>query len=406
MTLRILLCLHERPYPPRSGGDQRDMLLYHALSKLGTVRTLLFLPDGLDEQGQAVLREHVGLVGVEPRPRVNEPPPSRLGRALMPLRLRLPGRQLGLRSNRRMIRAVRRAVAQEQIDLVVLRPLELAMRFSGLSMKRVLVDVDDMPSERCLSRLRDAPHMSRLRKVVLAADARVYRRAQRRTFAQLRTGWIVSPDHADRVAGGQYTWLPNIPYCFGPGGAPQVQPADDASQVVLFVGPPAFPINRDGLQRFIAGVWPQVRQRCPQARLRIVGKVKPEDPLDWARAEGVELAGFVDDLVAEYRQCAFTVAPIYGGTGTNIKVLETLAYGRTCAMSPFAQRGYQGYLVDGRHVRVCGDDQTFAAACVELLHNPNARRELAAAGQKVIDATFNFDTFSRIVAEQVAQVMG
>ena len=52
-----------------------------------------------------------------------------------------------------------------------------------------------------------------------------------------------------------------------------------------------------------------------------------------AALPNVEVSGFVQDLPPVYERAAFTVAPIYWGGGTKIKVLESLAYGRTCVAS-------------------------------------------------------------------------
>jgi len=119
--------------------------------------------------------------------------------------------------------------------------------------------------------------------------------------------------------------LPNTPY------TPPAQPFPQTnSPVLLFVGSLWYAPNREGIDRFLTRCWPAIKSAHPEARLLLVGAAPPAVRQAWEQYPDVSAPGFVDDLGEAYRNAAFTIAPIYSGGGTNIKILESLAYGRAC----------------------------------------------------------------------------
>jgi glycosyltransferase involved in cell wall biosynthesis len=87
---------------------------------------------------------------------------------------------------------------------------------------------------------------------------------------------------------------------------------------------------------------------------------------------GVEVVGFVPDLVQELDATRVVVAPIWFGGGTRIKVLEALAAARPVVGPPAAVEriGFK----DGEHGFVAEDPESFGRAIVRVL----ADDELAA----------------------------
>lgn len=144
------------------------------------------------------------------------------------------------------------------------------------------------------------------------------------------------------------------------------------STTMLFVGSLRWPPNRSGVLRFIEQVLPRIRREVPSATLRVVG----EDSAQLNGKEGVSGAGFVDDLVAEYRAAALVVCPTFSGSGSNVKLAEAAQFGKAAVATGFAARGFEGYLAPGRDMAVADTDEEFAAACVRLLTNDGARRQM------------------------------
>ena len=198
--------------------------------------------------------------------------------------------------------------------------------------------------------------------------------------------------------------LPNIPFTDGAS-----IPFDDANQqkdnVALFVGSMRHPVNVDGIDQFIRCSWPKVLSSKGDAVLRVVGSgMTDQQKREWNRFEGVKAVGFVEDIDSEYRQCAFSIIPLHDGGGTKIKLVESLAYQRTCVVTPHAARGFEGVLLDNEDISVGADDREFVAKCLALFADKRKRDAMAKSGKKKVDAHFSYNAFRRIVAETVSRV--
>ena len=124
------------------------------------------------------------------------------------------------------------------------------------------------------------------------------------------------------------------------------------------------------------------------------------------KVAGVVPVGFVADLTSAYRECAFTVAPIFSGGGTNIKVLESLAFGRACVLTEHAHRGYQKTLRHLESVYVAKSAAEMTAGCVELLGKPALCETMGKQGAGIVSEHFSFEAFSKVVEATVLQVLG
>ncbi|MFT4173281.1 MAG: glycosyltransferase [Rhodocyclaceae bacterium] len=177
------------------------------------------------------------------------------------------------------------------------------------------------------------------------------------------------------------------------------------SNTLVFVGALWYRPNADAMDWFCGAVWPLVRQAMPQARLLIVGAAAPDVRERWNALPGVEAPGFVDDLAAAYAQAAFAISPIRLGGGSNIKVPEALAHGRTCVLTPFSFDGFRGQLVADEHVRVAATAQDFARTCVQLLDDTGLRSRLARAGHAHALKCFSRERFAAVVDAAVMRAV-
>jgi glycosyltransferase involved in cell wall biosynthesis len=130
-----------------------------------------------------------------------------------------------------------------------------------------------------------------------------------------------------------------------------------------------------------------------------------EQRTKWCAYPGVVAKGYVENLETVYREAAFSVVPIFEGGGTKIKVLESLAYGRTCVVAEHSVRGHEHVLKDGDSISVAKDEAELAAHCIRLLSHPRACAQMAERGADVVAKSFSFDSFSRRVATDVEKVM-
>ncbi|HEX3999710.1 MAG TPA: glycosyltransferase family 4 protein [Pirellulales bacterium] len=118
---------------------------------------------------------------------------------------------------------------------------------------------------------------------------------------------------------------------------------------------------------FIADSWQQIRARCPDALLEIVGSVCQNAGLAAAAAidDRIVLRGVVPNTADIYDGPAAVICPLLVGSGLKIKLVESLAHGKATVASPIAAQGLTTGIGAGF---VCAKSPSeFANAAVRLL---------------------------------------
>ena len=276
-------------------------------------------------------------------------------------------------------------------DAVVVRYVSLSMLVPLLWWRRLIIDADDMlrsvpaapPSSKQLVKLRNF-----LATRIVACAAGV---------------WVVNPRDRCAVRGEKAACLGNVFHA----------PADNRRRLkpvpgrILMVGLIEHPPNLQGLQWFIEKVLPQLLSAVPEAELHVVGRF-PSWLKDAVPAR-VVLRGFVKDVSAEYDQASLVIAPVHAGGGTQIKVVEALAYARPLVTTSFAWAGFSQVLKHGEHLAVADEPGDWVARCLEVLLQPKYAEAMGARGAAISSqfhpsamvATVR-DTLQRVIPQQVA----
>ena len=121
------------------------------------------------------------------------------------------------------------------------------------------------------------------------------------------------------------------------------------SKDLLFVGKLSYEPNSQGIQWFLNFVWPELKRRQPSIGLSIVSVNEPNESLKKLIKEssGVRLLISVDDLADVYNQHLLTIVPLFMGSGSNIKLAESLYYLRRVVSSPFGAKGFEQFVSSG-----------------------------------------------------------
>lgn len=154
-------------------------------------------------------------------------------------------------------------------------------------------------------------------------------------------------------------------------------PADPFN--ILFVGTGSYQPYEHGLSWFVREVLPRVRERVP-ATFCAVG-APPSKP---QTGPGVEYAGRVASLLPFYEGAHAVVVPVFYGSGTRLKVLEAMAYGRPVVSTPLGAEGLPVRAPE--HLDVAADAPTFAAALITLAIGSVDAGTAAAVEQRLASA--------------------
>jgi glycosyltransferase involved in cell wall biosynthesis len=277
--------------------------------------------------------------------------------------------------------AVRRELESRAYDVVWLNGLGIA-RYLPLARSlqpraRVVLDQHNVESDRFVQFAR---RQRGLRRLVADAEARAARRWERDVLRAVDAVGAISRDDARayrELAGVEALTVPQL--------VPLAErKAEAEGPGFCWVGNLSWGPNARGLDWFCDEVWPRVRARLPDATVEIVGSGLAMDaggnaiaPTAW-RAPGITTLGFVADLAPVYARSIAMVAPILGGAGIRIKLLEAFRYGVPAVTTPDGAAGLP--IEPGREAFVESDAEAFAERLLQLATSRATRERLRDAG--------------------------
>jgi glycosyltransferase involved in cell wall biosynthesis len=163
-----------------------------------------------------------------------------------------------------------------------------------------------------------------------------------------------------------------------------------AAPSLAYTGLLAWQPNAHGLDWFCGEVWPLVRKRMPAATLTIAGpglRRKSDGslavPPNWS-LPGITTVGYVADLEEVYRNSVATIAPIIGGSGVRMKLLESMRAGMPTVTTTDGAAGLD--VQDGRELFIADDPARFAEGLFRVLSDSVLRDRMRKAGYAYLDA--------------------
>ena len=413
--MRILYVAHNPPVPADNGGAQRTNLLLRSLRELGEVDLAIVSTDPVENRDE--LRRDYNLVADFLWTRAGDRAPFRW---FLPLNKQIVHkiaqtiipRYFDYQPDPAVARGLDELIRTRNYDMVAGRYLRPTLKSGAVGrVPLAVLDVDDLDTQVFLSRL-NVPGRPKWERLV---NRWHYWQIKKLVPKHLRAfDLLYIPNKEAETAGDELkglanvVYLPNIPFTKeGEPSQPEVNPVpgNNAPPVVLFVGNFWVLPNQLGVEHFVRHVWPKVHAAEPRAVFRIVGSgLNDEMKRRWGAVPGVEPVGRVPDVRASYDACMFSVVPLLSGAGTNIKIIESLRFNRTCVLTRFASRGYNEILKHDESLLVANDDDAMADACVRLLRDPALRERLAAHGRELVAANYSFERFRDIVVDSINEL--
>jgi polysaccharide biosynthesis protein PslH len=170
-----------------------------------------------------------------------------------------------------------------------------------------------------------------------------------------------------------------------------------------YVGSLRWHPNVAGLDWFCQEVWPRVRRRVPDATFEIAGVgLKPDAsgrlpvPEAW-KVPGVETVGFLDDLEPLYARSLGMLAPILGGSGVRMKLLEGFRAGMPVVTTPDGAFGLP--LKDGSEALIASDADGFAERVERLVKGQEVRDRVREGGYRYLEAHHSLAVAQDIMRE-------
>ena len=271
----------------------------------------------------------------------------------------------------------------DSFDVIYLHRVETAARYTGLVRQfqkrgRILYSVADLHFVRLA---RQAQVQCRPE---LLAHARRMKDTEYSAMRQVDAVISHSPEEATLLA----DMLPHMPIHVVPWAVtarPRV-PAYARRQGVVFVGNYGHAPNIDAARWLVTDIMPHVWTIAPHIRCVLAGAEMP-DTIRALAGRNVDVVGHVPDLARVFDGARLSVAPLRFGAGIKGKVLDSLASGLPCIMTPIAA---EGLFLPQTLQNLIGQDAKTLAALIVAAHEQEAFYKAASkAGRQFVRDQFS-----------------
>jgi glycosyltransferase involved in cell wall biosynthesis len=381
-VLKVLVLDEEIPYPPNSGKRIRTWNLLRLLARKHQVHFLCYGEEGA---GSAALVS-AGVI-----PHLVKPLKQSKGLLLyLKLALNLFSSypfSVSKHYSKRFQRAYDELVRNGAWDLIHCEWTPYARFLSAVGSVPTLIATHNVES---LIWQRRAEHGANLAETVFfGLQARKMERFERRALHRATAVGAVTADDAQIMR----KWgIPSVTLI--PNGVdtelyrPSREPEHD-NEILSVASLDWFP-NASALEYFTERILPLIREKNPQAVLRIVGR-RPSDSLrkKFSGVRGIDFVGEVGDVRPYLERASAIIVPLRIGGGSRLKILEALAAGKAVVSTTIGAEGLE--LEHERHLLVADSPDEFARRVLELLTSKDARRRLGECGRDLVLRCYGWD---------------
>lgn len=173
---------------------------------------------------------------------------------------------------------------------------------------------------------------------------------------------------------------------------------------IVFHGVMSYAPNITAVEFLARRVLPRVRARRPDAHVAIVGRDPTPEVRALAGEPDVRVTGTVDDIGPWLAGSRLFACPMRSATGAKTKLLEAMAAGLPCVVTPLAARGVGA--VDGVQLLQASTEEEFAAAIVRILDDDELAARLGAAARSLVTAEHDWSSVARLHEDLYREIAG
>jgi polysaccharide biosynthesis protein PslH len=380
--MRILICAAEAPLPPANGFRVMLAALASELRREHDLQVLAFLSP--DQQALPADKTDLHLV---PRPESRGP-----AAVLATLNAVAHGRPLRAdRLGAPMVEPLLSQLSAFDPDVVHVTSGRLAGLGRVLAGRPAVLGALDAMHLNVEARALVA---TGLRKRLLRAEVVRVRRFEASEYRRFSDVVVVT--EADRAAllevdsSLNVTVIPNgvdVEF-FAPDAETRVDP-----QRIVFTGVMSYAPNVLAAEFLAREIFPRVCAAWPEARLAIVGRSPTPRVRALADLPGVEVTGEVPDIRPWLSESRVYACPMTSGTGIKNKLLEAMACGLPCVVTPLALQGLD--VAAGTQVLVGRNAEEIAQEIGRVLGDDDLAARLGSKSREYVCSEHDWSAVAR-----------
>ncbi|MCD6565053.1 MAG: glycosyltransferase [Bacteroidales bacterium] len=176
------------------------------------------------------------------------------------------------------------------------------------------------------------------------------------------------------------------------------------SKSIIWTGGMRDMYNKEAMNYFCSRIFPNIYSKIKGLKFVVIGDSPTPSVIELARRyEGVEIRGYVDDIRPFIESSMVFVAPLKSGGGTKLKVLNAMSMGKAVVTTKIGAEGID--VINGQHLVIADDPDSFARNIVELLNSSNNIKRLGENARRLIIEKYDWRIISRQANEIYDQLI-
>ncbi|WP_339899596.1 TIGR03087 family PEP-CTERM/XrtA system glycosyltransferase [Paraglaciecola polaris] len=170
---------------------------------------------------------------------------------------------------------------------------------------------------------------------------------------------------------------------------PSQTKAHNTEPVLLFTGVMDYKPNVDAVLWFVENCWQNILSVYPNARFIIAGMNPTREVTALAHRQGVEVTGFVDEILPYYQTADIFVAPFRLARGVQNKVLQAFSCALPVVSTPMGAEGINCVADDS--ILIASTPSEFIAQVTRLATEPELSERIGAKALQLIKQEYSWE---------------
>ena len=171
---------------------------------------------------------------------------------------------------------------------------------------------------------------------------------------------------------------------------------------ILLIGTYHYAPNKEGLIHFLTHIYPKIRTAIPNVNLHVIGKIYDNELKKQLEKEpNLTLMGYVNNLASEYEQARLSIVPLYSGSGTSIKLIESMSMNRTCVATSVGVRGMENILNMNEDFLLAENDEQFADQIINSICDISLLNKISHNAKRKVNLYLSKTKFIEIIQKTI-----
>jgi glycosyltransferase involved in cell wall biosynthesis len=172
---------------------------------------------------------------------------------------------------------------------------------------------------------------------------------------------------------------------------------------IVFLGKMNYMPNIDAVIYFANEIFPLIIKNQHNLKFIIVGLGPTREVLKLGQRKNIEVTGFVDDPYEYLEKAKIIIAPLRFSAGTQYKIIESMALGKTVVTTSKGARGISGK--DGKHFIVVDNEKEMSEKILDLINDELKRKEIGNNARELIKKKYRWDIICEKLYKEIDEVL-